>query len=74
MTNSFGNRYTISLLGSNGGLENGLSPSALPRATDHFPDPPESLESNSVTCHSFDQSLFVYLHNSDILNIKTQTF
>ena len=25
-----------------------------------FPDPPESLESNSITCHPLDQSLFVY--------------
>ena len=25
-----------------------------------FPDSPESLESNSITCHPLDQSLFVY--------------
>ena len=36
--------------------KNGLSSSA----SLIFPDPPESLESDSITCHPLDQSLFVY--------------
>ena len=34
-----------------------------------FPDPPESLESNSITCHPLDQSLFVY-YNMAILTAQ----
>ena len=54
MTNPSGDRDTIWLSGFRGVWKNGLSPSASP------PDPPESLESNSITCHPLDQSLFVY--------------
>ena len=50
MTNHTGDRDIISR-DSVGVWKNGLSPLALPRATNNFPDPPESLESNSITCH-----------------------
>ena len=35
---------------------------AKPRVTGHFPDLPESRESNSIICHPLDQSLYVFLY------------
>ena len=46
--------------------KNSLSPSASPRVTVYFSrPPPESLESNSITCHPLDKSLFVYYIHLD---------
>ena len=42
-----------------------------PQVTNHFWRPPESLESNSITCHPLDQSLTVYYHD---LNCHTYLY
>ena len=61
MTNPSGNRDTIWLSGFRGGLEKmACHPRLRLGRQTIFPDPPESLESNSITCHPLDQSLFVY--------------
>ena len=65
MTNPSGDRDTISLSGLRGGGGSGkmaCHPGLRLGQQTIFPDPPESLESNSITCHPLDQSLFVYYH------------
>ena len=55
MTNPLGGQGYCSPRRIQESLENGLSTSASLRVTDNFSRPPESLESNSITCQPPDQ-------------------